>query len=137
MSSESKKTILTGGLVAIIILGGFLVYLLVFKEKITTPVSTPSAKEVAPTKDRFIPPQLNSVEFINGAFFPLEIKIKAGSQVNFFNKSEKEINLFVEGLVGCNAKLKPGDSIGCSFREIKTYNFQDKISKAKGKIIAE
>lgn len=76
------------------------------------------------------------VNYQNGKFLPPELKVKAGTQVNFFNKSNEEVNL-VSGSPGCQHRLEKDQSLGCLYKEAKTYIFENTISGAKGIIYVE
>lgn len=75
----------------------------------------------------------SNIDFSNGKFIPSNLIIKFGTQVNFSNKSNKEIDL-ISGIIGCSIKLKPKQSFGCLYKEKGDYIFKDKITGEKGKI---
>lgn len=134
MDLEARKTTLVGGIIAIIVLGIFLIFLLIKKPEVE-PVTQIEVIPISGEEKFGI--VFAEVNFSNGKFSPNIIRVKSGAQVNFFNKSKSDFSLAVLEFSPCSIMIKPNESFGCVFSETKTYHFEDKISGQKGQIIVE
>lgn len=73
------------------------------------------------------------INYVDGKFVPMETTVILGAQVNFYNKSDKNIEL-VSGVEDCSAELKPNESLGCVYNEVGNYEVNDMISGARGTV---